>query len=235
MPHPFWKNLDLNLKWVNRQFKDRIEETRIYKTTAAGTQALDYRTYANVDGGQADTYTFTVSNINPWDIGQTQHKLALGLSYIENETTRGSYKDMDTDSRNAYVSLNGSIIPKSQLPVKDAPFTARLNWEMKGTALPFTLHNFLNFRSASKNYVATGDKVSWDGSDISVMEEEDFASKFTWDARATYDWKITPQQSMTFGLTVSNVLNKQNKNVTDAGKLYSEEGRRFIADVTYKF
>ncbi|RKG42697.1 TonB-dependent receptor [Acinetobacter chengduensis] len=229
------KNLDLNLKWVNRQFEDRIEETRIYKTTAAGTEALDYRTYSNVDGGHADTYTFSMSNINPWEIGQTQHKLGLGLSYIDNETTRGSYKDMDSDSRNAYVSLNGSIVPKSQLPVKDAPFTARLNWEMKGTALPFTLHNFLNFRSASTNYVATGDKVSWNGENISVMEEQDFSSKFTWDTRATYDWKITPQQSMTFGLTVSNLFNKHNKNATDNGKLYSEEGRRFIADVTYKF
>ncbi len=46
---------------------------------------------------------------------------------------------------------------------------------MKGTALPFTLHNFLNFRSASTNYVATGDQLSWDGDDISVMEEQDFS------------------------------------------------------------
>lgn len=229
------KNLDLNLKWVNRQFEDRIEETRIYKTTAAGASALDYRTYGNVDGGKADTYTFTISNINPWEIGQTQHKLGLGLSYIENETTRGSYKDMDTDARNAYVSLDGSIISKSQLPIKDAPFTARLNWEIKGSQLPFTLYNFFNFRSGSTNYVSTGDKVSWNGEDISVMEEQDFASKFTWDTRASYDWKITPQQSMTFGLTISNLLNKQNKNVKDNGEIYSEEGRRFIADVRYKF
>ena len=229
------KNLALELKWVNREFKDRIEENRVYKLNSSGAKTLNYRTFANIDGGQADTISLNISNLRPLEFLNAQHKLRLGLSYIENETIRGSYKDADTDTRNQLISLNGEIINKSQLPTKDAPFTARLNWEIKSNALPLSISNFLNFRSASSNYAATGEKIDWNGESVSVMEEQDFSSKFTWDTRATYDWKITQQQSMTFGLTISNLFNKHNKNATDSGTLYSEEGRRFIADVTYKF
>lgn len=229
------KNVDLGIKWVNRDFNDRLQETRIFKTITSGTSVLDYRTYSNVDGGHANTYSFSILQLTPYEFMATQHKFNLGLSYIDNKTTRGSYKDSDSDSRNEFISLDGKIIPKSQLPIKDSPFTARLNWEIKGTQLPLSIYNFLNFRSASKNYVKTNDNVLWNGEEIAVMEEKDFSSKFTWDTRATYDWQLGTAQTLTFGLTVSNLLNKKNVAVSDGGSEYSEEGRRFIADLTFKF
>lgn len=47
--------------------------------------------------------------------------------------------------------------------------------------------------------------------------------------------KSLVNQAITFGLTISNMLNKKNKVVTIENEVFSEEGRRFIADITFKF
>ena len=219
-------NLQWGLKWVNRDFHDAIRKNSLLKS------------FENVDGGEADTYTFNLRNIFPYHALKTQHSFNLGLSYVNDKTYSSTYKASDSANNDKWAFVDGEFYQIGSLPTKDSPFTARLNWLVQSPSSTWGWNNFLYYRSGSTNYVATKDKVplNSDSSEKAIVyEEKDFTSKFTWDTRATYNWNLTPDQKIIFGLTVSNVLNKKNQAVTNTGTLYSEEGRRFIADVTFKF
>ena len=225
------------LKWVHRDFEDQITENRIFKKNAIGVDVLDYRTYTNTDGGEADTFTLSLNTREPVTLLNTDHHFGLGLSYVDQNTVKGSYKTADSNSLHDFVYLNGEFVQYNMLPTTDSPFTARLNWNIKGKNVPFNLNNFFYFREGSTNYVKTNNEIEFAPINemVPIYEERDFPSKFRWDARATYDYAISKDQTLTFGLTINNVLNKANKAVTESGSPYSEEGRRFIADLTYKF
>jgi len=235
--HSKISHFDLGLQWVHRDFKAMLQETNINKLNANGMEVLDYRTYSNVEGGKVDTYTLNISNFKPFEFFNSQHKLSLGLSYVENAAKRGNYKDSVTHAkRDDRIIYEGHLISKDMLPIQDEPFKARLSWDMKGNDIPFTLHHFFNFKSSAVNYIHNGDYELLNSEEIPVYVEKEFASKFTWDMRAAYAWNLNPKQSLILGLTVSNVLNKKNQSVTEtSAKTYSDEGRRFIADISYKF
>lgn len=217
-------NLQWGLKWVNRDFEDAIREN------------VKLKSFENIDGGEADTYTFSLRNIRPYDVLNTQHSFSLGLSYVNDETYTSTYKSSDSTTNDNWAMVEGELYKIGTLPTKDSPFTARLNWLIQSPSATWAWNNFFNYRSGSTNYVATKEKVSLDnGLVATVYEEKDFPSKFTWDTRATYNWNIAKDQNLVFGLTVSNLLNKRNQSVTTNNVVYSEEGRRFIVDATYKF
>lgn len=217
-------NLQWGLKWVNRNFEDAIRKNAKLKS------------FENIDGGEADTYTFSLRNIRPYELFNTQHSLSLGLSYVDDETYASSYKASDSTTNDNWAMVDGELYQVGTLPTKDSPFSARLNWLIQSPSANWAWNNFFNYRSGSTNYVATKNKVPLeDGSVATIYTEKDFASKFTWDTRATYNWNFAKDQSVVFGLTVSNLLNKQNQSVTSNNVAYAEEGRRFIADVSYKF
>lgn len=231
-----WQNLDLGLKWVNREYKDRLWEKRVFKLNQNNIEVLDYRTFGNIDGGEADTFSLTIGTLKPLEWLNANHHLHLGLSYIENTTLRGDYKDADDNARNNAIYYQGKVTTTSMLPTKDAPFTARLAWDIHGLNQPFKISNFFNYRSQYTNFVNSKDVHTLPtGTELPVYVEEDFASHFTWDMRTTYEWKLAKAQSLTFGLSTTNVLNKKNYAVTSSGAKYSNEGRRFIADLSYKF
>lgn len=217
-------NLQWGLKWVNRDFQAAIRKNSLLKS------------FENIDGGEADTYTFSLSNILPYEVFNTQHHLNLGLSYVNDKTYSSTYKASDSTSNDNWALIDGEIYQVGTIPTKDAPFTARLNWLIQSSNNKWALNHFFNYRSGSTNYAATKEKVILsNGLMATIYEEQDFASKFTWDTRATYQWNVAQNQNLIFGLTISNVLNKKNQAITTAGSLYAEEGRRFIADVSYKF
>lgn len=217
-------NLNWGLKWVNRNYKDAIRKNQ--KTSA----------YENIDSGKANVYTFTLSNMTPFNFLNTQHHLNLGLSYIDDKTYQPTYRANNSNENDKWVWLNGEIYQYGNLPLKDSPFTARLNWLIQSSNSTWALNNFFNYRSSSTNYVDTKRDIEIGNSITAVIYEElDFSSKFTWDARATYKWKLKEDQNIVFGVTVSNVLNKKNQAVDSSGVKYSEEGRRFIVDMSYKF
>ena len=217
-------NLNWALKWVNRDYKDAIRKNQ--KTSS----------YENIDSGKANIYTFTLSNLSPYKFLNTQHHLNLGLSYIDDETYQPTYRANNSTTNDRWIWLNGESYQYGNLPVKDSPFTARLNWLIQSSNSTWALNNFFNYRSGSTNYVDSKKDIDIGNSIIAdIYEEVNFPSKFTWDTRATYNWKLKQDQNIAFGLTVSNVLNKKNLAVDSNGTRYSEEGRRFIADISYKF
>ena len=62
-------------------------------------------------------------------------------------------------------------------------------------------------------------------------------SAFTWDIRTTYSLPIGKNNQLILGLTVNNVTNRLNtyKSTAASSILYSEPGRQFIADLSFKF
>lgn len=216
-------NLQWGLKWVNRDFKDTIRQNALLKS------------YENIDSGEAETYAFTVGNIVPYNVWGTLQSLNLGLSYVKDETYTSTYRDNNSTNNDKWAYADGVLYQVGNIPTKDSPFTARLNWLIQSPETSWTLNNFLNYRSGSTNYTATKNSLDFGEITATVYEKENFPSKFTWDTRATYDWNLAASQNIIIGLTISNVLNKQNKAVGTNNKVYSEEGRRFIADVTFKF
>lgn len=232
-----FNRFDWGLKWVHRDFKDQVFEQRVFKTNTSGMEVLDYRTYSNTEGGEADTFTLSLNTHQPFTWLSTEHNIGLALSYLEQNTKKGSYKTADSNAQHDFVYLNGDFVQYNQLPTTDAPFTARLNWNIKGKDIPFNLNHFFYFRDGSINYVKTQDEIEFglNRETVPIYEAQKFASKFRWDTRLTYDYQLAKDQHLIFGLTVNNVLNKANKAVTESGSAYSEEGRRFIADVSYKF
>ena len=231
-----WNNVNLGLKWVNREYKDRLWETRVMKLNQNNVEVLDYRTYSNVDGGSADTLSLNLANIKSLEWLNADHHFNLGVSYHDNETLRGSYKDVDNADRNNQIYYQGQILTTSLLPTKESPVTARLSWDIQGKNQPFQISNFFNYRSKHTNFVKT-DQVHTiaTGTELPIYEDKNFPSRFTWDMRASYQWQLDKTQSVTLGLTSTNVLNKKNYTVDSKGVEYSDEGRRFVADVTYKF
>lgn len=217
-------NVHWGLKWVNRDFKDAIRKNQKLST------------YENIDAGQANTYTLTLRNLTPHKVWNANHSLNLGLSYIDDKTYQPTYRTNDSTNNDKWAWVDGEIYPFGNLPTKDSPFTARLNWLIQSNNTSWTLNNFLNYRSGSTNYVSTNEQIDLDDSTTAtIYKTEDFPSKFTWDTRATYNWKVAQDQNLTFGLTISNIFNKKNQSVTSTGTKYSEEGRRFVADINYRF
>ncbi|MBU3848203.1 MAG: TonB-dependent receptor plug domain-containing protein [Candidatus Acinetobacter avistercoris] len=216
-------NLQWGLKWVNRDFKNTIR------------QNAQLKSFENIDSGKADTYTITLANTLPYSLLGTLHTFNLGLSYIEDNTYISTYRDTNSLNMDKWAYADGNLYQVGSLPTKDSPFTARFNWLIQSPDATWAWNNFFNYRSGSTNYTKTKNLISIDGIEATIYELEDFPSKFTWDTRATYNLKSTANQALTFGLTVSNVLNKKNQVVTTDNKVFSEEGRRFIADITFKF
>ena len=222
--------LNLELKWVQRSFHDQVRQQSATDDTP--------RTFVNVNGGEADTYSLNMSHANPLELWGTRHNISFGLSYVKQNTLRGDYRKTD-DAAAGYhqqIMVDGKLIYKSDLPTKDQPLTARLSWNIDALNERLKFNNFFYFRSGSENYTVTDKNFITDHNElINVYEKKSYASKFNWDSRLSYDWYQKEHSKLSTGLTISNVLNKKNVAVTDNGTRYSEEGRRFVADISYKF
>ena len=69
-------------------------------------------------------------------------------------------------------------------------------------------------------------------------------SAINWDVSASYDFKVGRDDQLTLGLTINNLTNKHNKYTQNQDSMksnlgsngvYSESGRQFVADISYKF
>lgn len=229
-------NINLGLKWVNRQFKDEL--SRNYTTTPAGGFNYSYE-YGNSGYGQSDTYSITLNNINPLRFMKSSHQLGLSINY--SDVMRGT-PDYSDDFRDAdmtkLVSYDGKIMQYADRPASNfnQPITARFSWNMDFDQIPLHISNFFSYKDRYQQVIKASntDRVYYEGIAVDTYQKEDLKPRFTWDMRATYDFKIAKDYTTILGLTVNNLTDHHNVYVSDS-KLYSEIGRQFIADVTFKF
>jgi hypothetical protein len=228
------KNININLKWVNRKFKDEI--TRNHTNIPNNNFIYSYE-YGNSGFGKSDIYSLSLNTISPIEFYNTQHQFGIGLDYTE--TYRGSpdyasnFKEADM---NEMVVYNGEIIRYIDRPSVDfnQPFTARLSWDIQFKNLPININNYLSYKNAYKYALIQSRKYEHNGDKLDVYNIEKIKDRFSWDIRATYALQLANDYSTTFGLTINNVTNHKNL-YPSSGKLYSDVGRQFVADITFKF
>lgn len=239
------KNLDIGLKWVNRDNKDEITKSRY---TVEGTKnTIDYYEYSNMGQSQADIYTLTLSNIKPLNFKNTDHLFRLAFDYNEIEKNYVSYVDSfnvnsQTASEDRNVIYNGKLIRFNERPVENfnQPWTTRISWDINFQNAPIKISNFLSYKSSYKDTYKLKDKALIGQEEVEVYATNRINPRFTWDMRGTYDWKLSNNYTAVFGLTVNNITDRHNiytsENITSSSNtLKSELGRQFIADVTFKF
>ena len=230
-----FKNTNVILKWVNREYKDEITRNRT-DIPLDSTYKYSYE-YGNDGYGSADTYALSINIVNPLNFKGSWHQFGLALDY--NKRVRGTpdYTEntIDTDMTKL-VSYDGKIMQYADRPASNfnQPFTARVNWDIGFNTLPLKIYHFFSYKNEYNQTINSTNKVEYEGVKLDTYVVEKIKPRFSWDMRTTYDWKIGKDYDAIFGLTINNLTNRNNQFVYNS-ELYSEIGRRFIADITFKF
>ena len=235
-------NINIALKWVNRETKNEITKSRY--TTPGTKNTIDHYEYSNLGEAKADIYTLAINNIAPLKLQNTEHMFGFAFDYNEQEKNYNTYVDSfnvnsQTAAEDRDVIYNGHRIKFNERPVENfaQPWTARVSWDVDFLTFPLKISNFLSYKSSYEDtYKLKATNI--DG--LEIYETETIKPRFSWDLRGTYDFQITKDYKAILGLTINNVTNRHNtytsQNITDSSNtLKSEIGRQFIADVTFKF
>lgn len=230
-----YKNTNIALKWVNRQYKDEISRNRTDISVGGGfNRSFEF---GNSGYGKNDTITLNIDTISPLQFKGSNHHFGLAVNY--SETFRGTpdySEDYNETDMMKLISFNGDIIYYADRPATNfnQPFTARGSWDINFDHIPVSISNFLSYKDSYKQVLTSTNKVIYEGEKIDTYTLQEVKPRFTWDIRSTYDLKLSKNSSAIFGLTINNLTNRNNLYVSGS-KLYSEIGRQFVADVTFKF
>lgn len=225
------KNVNLGLKWLNRDNQDQLRKSPMDLTTL-GT------TYDNAGHSESDIYTLSISNIQPFQFAGIQHRLSFNADYTETTRNFDSYNTTVILTATPQIRYNGKIMDAEDKPANEfnVPWTLRLNWDMNFNAIPLTISNFLSYEGK----VDAMKKVAKGYTDAEGVKYDDYTpyttnNKFYWDLKAAYTLPTFKDTKTIFGLTINNVTNRANSYINSEGVAKPEIGRQFIADVTFKF
>lgn len=228
------KNTNFALKWVNRQYKDEITRERTPIAINGFNRSFEY---GNSGYGENDTVTLEVATVHPLKWKGSKHDLGLAVNYSDSFRGTPDYtEDYNEADMNELISYNGEIIEYGDRPASNynQPMTARVLWNVGFDRLPLNISNFISYKDSYEQIISSANKVVHEGSKLDTYNKEDVKPRFTWDMRATYDYQIAKDYNAIFGLTINNITDRNNLYVSGS-KLYSEIGRQFIADITFKF
>ena len=244
--HSNWKNWNTQLKYVHRDNKDQIRRNRISLSPIEDV-------YDNTGSSKADTITLSIFNQKPFELLGTKNQFNFGFDYTDVQRNFTTYDDnVKIDlTYQQYILYQGAIIDESTRPASNfaQPWTIRAGLTTQFDRIPLKITNFLRYRADHDAIIKTSipkadQVVGPDGNNVkSSYDMQSLGSSINWDLRASYDWKLGKNEMLTFGLTVNNVTNRHNKYASEntsssnngASGVYSEAGRQFVADLTYKF
>ncbi|WP_165494264.1 TonB-dependent receptor plug domain-containing protein [Acinetobacter sp. ANC 4779] len=229
-----WNNWQGQLKYVNRDNHDQIRKDRLNSSTT------DF-TYTNNGQSKAETYTLELLNVEPLQLFNSQHKFSLAADYSQVQRNFNSYDD-SMYNEDVYVIYNGKLIANIDRPAENfaQPWTIRSIWEVKPNNLPLTWSNFLRYRSSqeamTKKALAKDQQFEYQGEIVkSSYSAGRIGANFGWDTRLSYSLNVGRNYQAVFGLTVNNVFDRHNKYIGANGRILSEIGRQYFADITLKF
>ncbi len=231
-----FKNTYLALKWVNRQYKDEISRNK----TSVPYNGFNYSyEYANSGYGENDTVTLELNTLQPLKFYNTQHDLGLAVNYTDSYRSTPDYtSSLTEEDLSELISYDGKIMQFGDRPASNynQPITARVTWDIGFDAIPLKISNFISYKDTYQQVLeaSNANKVIHDGAKVKTYTLQDVKPRFSWDMRTSYNWKISKNYSGVFGLTINNLTNRNNLYVSGS-KQYSEIGRQYIADVTFKF
>lgn len=231
------RNMNIGLKWVNRDNQDQLRQTKIEKRPeVTGTQQFS-RSYDNSGRSESDIYTLSLSNINPLQFKNTRHQLSLAADYTDTIRNFESYNSVAYYGTPIVIydgkKTDAEFIPASTF---NTPWTVRGTWNIAFDRIPLQISNFLSYqgKTDAMKRKANG-YTDEDGIKYDTYTPYETKAKFAWDMRTTYDILNHERYKTILGLTINNVTNHRNMYIDSSGVAKPEIGRQFIADVTFKF
>ena len=235
-----YKNINGNVKFVNRQYKDQIRKTqRMSRPELTGTTALVDQ-YDNSGRSESDTLTLTLQNIEPLKFLKTHHRFSFNANITDTERNFENYNSAYY-SGTPEIYYDGKLIDAEDMPASNfnIPWSVRLNWNIGFDNIPLNIHNYLNYSDstlAMKKIVAgKTDSYELNGISYDTYVPHETKKSFNWDIKTTYEIPLFKDLNSVLGLTINNVTNRNNVYIDSNGVAKPEIGRQFIADVTFKF
>ncbi len=243
--HSLWNDWAIQLKYVNRDNQDQIRRQRI-----SLSPIIDI--YDNNGKSKAETYTLSLANQTPIQFLGAKHRFNFAVDYSDIQRNFNSYDDniFIDQTYQQYILYDGEVIDETTRPATNfaRPWTARVGWSTEFASVPLKISQFFRYRSdydamVSSTIPAAQRPIAPNGEVVKTRyDKESLGSAFNWDVRASYDFKVGRDDQLTLGLTINNLTNKHNKYTQDktisnngSDGVYSESGRQFVADISYKF
>lgn len=224
-------NAVIALKWVNRDNKDQLRQTKMDLTDFS-------KTYDNSGRSESNIYTLSLSNLTPIEFYQTEHRLSLNADYTETTRNFDHYNSLNNVTSTPQIYYEGQIIDADDRPADqfNVPWTVRLGWDIALQNLPIRINNFISYQGKVDSLERTTlGYTDEQGIKYDMYTPHTTKNKFNWDMRATYTIPSFKDTQTILGLTINNVTNKYNYYINSNGDRKPDIGRQFIADITFKF
>ena len=233
LTQPF-KQLNLGLKWVNRNYRDQIQLLK------SNQEEMYY--YSNAGRSAADILSLTFGHSDPFQLFGAEHQIHFGADYTKIARNFDHYADIVLPNQD-YMVYEGKVIAKVDRPASNynQPWTIRLNWDMQFDSLPLKIHHFLRYRSPMQaRYVtdlAYDEQFEYRGQWVyEQVKEQDIGSRFNWDIQANYPLIQHKQYGLYLGLNVFNVTHRKNDYYDADNFIVSQEmGRQFVMNLRLDF
>lgn len=244
LTHIQW-NTEFALKYVNRKGHDQISRAwgAQIGQPSTDTQVLasNYFTYYNGGESESDIYTLTITPLRDFALWGTRSSGQLALDWTEVQSS--GLSDYTTSIGLLYVDdpiiqYQGTFMNYSDRPAENynRPWTVRLTTLTEIPQLNLKWGNFLRYRDGYRRIAGTGETVAYNGQQVRVWEETDYAAALTWDTRLAWELPTAKDQALFVNLDVSNLLDKAIVSNTDSDDIATYEvGRQFMVEVGYRF
>lgn len=234
-----WAGFDFNLKVVDRNNQDEV--MRVRERSATGQ---NIRRYANVAGGRARVWSFSLSPVQALEWGNTRTNLMLALdkTHVRRQYSAAGNDDYDSNFDEAWLSgtvrYNGQLMSRRDMDASDfaRPWTARLSTQTVFGESGLSLGNFLRYRSGYARPFRTDVEVLGSGERVDVYQRISQPRTFTWDASLQYELPLGAQYRPYIRLEAMNLLNRANVATATATNVLSfEPGRSYWLELGVKF
>ena len=228
-------NINAGLKYVQRENKDQL---RRMKNTLEGTTTI--QAYDNSGVSESDIMTLSLKTIKPFAFKNSLHSLSLNTDITETNRNFDTY-DTTSYTGTPKIYYDGKLIDAEDKPSGDfnIPWTVRLDWNIAFVNIPLNINNYFSYRAGNPamKKINAGKSGSYEenGTSYDTYIPHETKNAFNWDMRTTYVIPSPKDTKTILGLTINNVINRQNESVSSSGIATPEIGRQFIADITFKF
>ncbi|QKF91764.1 TonB-dependent siderophore receptor [Campylobacter sp. CCUG 57310] len=227
-------NFDLVLKYVKRDGKDQVTQRKA-SVEGISPDGSKYKTdsmvYTNNGISKSDIYTFSIRNVNAYELEGTKHKFELGFNYTDKKSNFSTYDD-DT-SLDPNIKLDGKYMKSSERPQEDynKNWTLRFSTISSIPQLNMKWGNMFILENGRKDIKRIGTEI-YQGEKIEVFETKRLKKSFVWDTRFGFNWNLPKKSEFFANIDILNVLNRKNAVASENKFVFSQ--RSFSDVVTYQ-
>lgn len=226
-------NLAFKLSYIHRKNKDRITLLEEQIGTSPSGAPVYERYYGNGNNYSVNVYTFEVSNIQPWQLGNSYWNSTLAFDWLNT-------KRADIPNPQSQVYLDGELMTRQQMENKVNASTEnwiiRLGLDMAIPQYNINWSNNLYIKAPIRGARELTNQIN----DLDSYERYDYGRHTQWDTSIRWQPNIMGKHKPYVKIDILNVLNQIRKsrtyaiNNTDEYGIYTP-GREFWLEVGYEF